>query len=108
MGKPAARVTDNVSHPIPPVLTGIGSLNVFIGKLPAWRGVPAGVARGLQTAKKASDAVVKTAETATKAVKGTPLAVAALAAETAIKTTAAAPAAVLLLVVLLEQIYMPA
>ncbi|NES01811.1 MAG: hypothetical protein F6K22_02590 [Okeania sp. SIO2F4] len=91
MGKPAARVTDNVSHPIPPVLTGgPGSLNVLIGNLPAWRGMPSGSGAGLQMAKKASDAVIKAAETATKAAAGTLGLPAAKAAEEATKTTALA------------------
>ena len=38
---PAARITDNVAHPLPPVLTpGPGSPTVLIGFLPAWRGLP--------------------------------------------------------------------
>ncbi|NET40025.1 MAG: hypothetical protein F6K19_50090 [Cyanothece sp. SIO1E1] len=42
MSKPAARVTDAVAHVIPPVLTGTpGSPDVFIGGLPAWRGISA-------------------------------------------------------------------
>ena len=90
MGKAAARVTDTVSHPIPPVLTGSGSPNVLIGNLPAWRGVPAAVAGGLQSAKKTSDAAIKTAEAATKAAMGTPGAPAAQAAEATTKATAAA------------------
>ena len=37
----AARITDPVAHPTPPVLTGgPGSPDVLIGGLPAWRGVP--------------------------------------------------------------------
>ena len=57
---PAARVTDNVVHPLPPVLgPGPGSLNVLIGSLPAWRGVPAAVAAGLQAAKQVSDTAIK-------------------------------------------------
>ncbi|MCP4341412.1 MAG: hypothetical protein GY799_21655 [Desulfobulbaceae bacterium] len=90
-GKPAARITDNVAHPLPPALTpGPGSPNVFIGSLPAWRGVPAGVASALQSAKQASDAVIKTAEAATVAAAGTPGAPAAKAAEEATKAAAAA------------------
>lgn len=34
MGKSAARVGDSVADPLPPVLTGMGSLHVFIGKKP--------------------------------------------------------------------------
>ena len=48
MGRPAARVTDPVLHPLPGVLTpGPGSLNVLIGGLPAWRGIPAAAAAGV-------------------------------------------------------------
>ncbi len=89
MGRPAARVTDTVSHPLPPVLTGAGSPNVLIGKLPAWRGVPLAVAGALQSAKQASDVVIKTAEAATMAAAGTPGAPAAKAAEETTKATAA-------------------
>lgn len=57
-GKPAARVTDIVVHAAPPKptgnLIGIGSPNVFIGKLRAWRGVPTTVAPALRTTKKAT------------------------------------------------------
>ncbi len=90
MGKAAARVTDTVSHPLPPILTGTGSLNVLIGNLPAWRGVPAAVAGALQSAKKVSDAAIQTAEAASKAASGTPGAPAAQAAEEATKASAAA------------------
>ena len=89
MGKLAARVTDTVSHPLPPVLTGLGSPNVLIGKLPAWRGVPLAVAGALQSAKQASDAAIKTAEAATVAAAGTPGAPAAKAAEETTKASAA-------------------
>ncbi|MGB3695285.1 MAG: PAAR domain-containing protein [Spirulinaceae cyanobacterium] len=91
MSKPAARITDAVTHPLPPVLTGgPGSVNVFIGGLPAWRGVPAAVAGALQSAKKTSDAAIKTAEAATVAAAGTPGSPAAKVAEETAKATAAA------------------
>ena|SRR5579863_1640851 len=87
----AARLTDPVSHPLPPVLTGgPGSPNVMIGFLPAWRGVLAAVAQALQSAKKASDQVIQTAEAATLAAAGTPGAPAAKAAEEATKAACAA------------------
>ena len=90
MGKPAARITDPVAHPLPPVLTGgPGSPNVFIGLLPAWRGVPAASAAALQSAKQASDATIQAAEAATLAAAGTPGAPAAKAAEETTKATAA-------------------
>src|SRR5262245_44480019 len=88
---PAARVTDNVAHPLPPVLTpGPGSTDVLIGFLPAWRGVPAGAAAALQAAKTTSDTTIKVAEAATLAAAGTPGAPAAKAAEETTKATAAA------------------
>lgn len=88
---PAARVTDAVVHPLPPVLTGSpGSPDVIIGFLPAWRGIPAAAAKALQAARQAADAAVTAAESATKAAAGTPGAPAALAAETAAKTAAVA------------------
>jgi len=87
----AARVTDNVAHPLPPVLTpGPGSPNVLIGFLPAWRGVSAAVAAALQAAKQISDTTIQVAEAATLAAAGTPGAPAAKAAEEATKAAAAA------------------
>jgi uncharacterized Zn-binding protein involved in type VI secretion len=78
-------------HPAPPVLTpGPGSFNVFIGKLPAWRGVPAAAAAAIQAAKKVSDTAIQAAQAATAAAAGTPGAPAAVAAEQATKASAAA------------------
>lgn len=86
---PAARVTDNVAHPLPPVLTpGPGSTNVIIGYLPAWRGMPLAAVGALQSAKAAADTAIKTAEAATAAAAGTPGAPAAYAAEQAAKGAA--------------------
>lgn len=88
---PAARVTDNVVHPLPPVLSpGPGSMNVLIGFLPAWRGIPLAAAAAIQAAKAASDATVAAAEGATAAAAGTPGAPAAYAAEQAAKSAALA------------------
>lgn len=85
---PAARITDNVMHPLPPVLTpGPGSPNVLIGFLPAWRGIPAAAAAALQAAKQVADTAIMAAETATKAAAGTPGAPAAIAAEQAAKAS---------------------
>ncbi|MCS7023275.1 MAG: PAAR domain-containing protein [Bryobacteraceae bacterium] len=90
-GRPAARITDNVLHPLPPVLMpGPGSPNTLIGYLPAWRGVPAAAAAAIQAAKQISDAVIKAAEAATLAAAGTPGAPAAKAAEEATKAQQAA------------------
>jgi uncharacterized Zn-binding protein involved in type VI secretion len=91
MGRPAARVTDPVAHPLPPVLTpGPGSFNVFIGQLPAWRGVGGAAAAAIQSAKTTSDTTIQVAAAATLAAAGTPGAPAALAAEQATKAAAAA------------------
>lgn len=88
---PAARITDNVAHPLPPVLTpGPGSPNVLIGFLPAWRGVPAAAAAAIQAAKQAADIAVQAAEAATLAAAGTPGAPAAYAAEQTLKSSIAA------------------
>jgi uncharacterized Zn-binding protein involved in type VI secretion len=89
-GKPAARITDPVVHPLPPVLTpGPGSPTVLIGFLPAWRGILAAAVPALQVAKQASDIAIKAAEAATLAAAGTPGLPAAKAAEETAKATAA-------------------
>lgn len=86
---PAARITDNVAHPLPPVLTpGPGSLNVLIGYLPAWRGMPLAAVAALQAAKTAADTAINTAVAASTAAAGTPGAPAAKAAEEATKAAA--------------------
>lgn len=73
MGKPAARLADPVAHPLPPVLTGGPcSPNVIIGGKPAWRGIPAAGAGGIQAAKQTSDIAIQVAEKATLAASGTP------------------------------------
>ncbi|MDX2228495.1 MAG: PAAR domain-containing protein [Leptolyngbyaceae cyanobacterium bins.349] len=90
MGQFAARVTDPVAHPLPPVLTGSpGSPNVLIGGLPAWRGIPLAAAPGLQSAKLTSDTAIQSAEAASLAAQGTPGAPAAKTAEETAKATAA-------------------
>ncbi|MCZ2075164.1 MAG: PAAR domain-containing protein [Bryobacteraceae bacterium] len=87
---PAARITDNVTHLLPPVLTqGPGSPDVIIGGLPAWRGIPGAAVVGLQAAKQTSDVAIRTAEAATAAAAGTPGAPVAKAAEETTKATAA-------------------
>jgi uncharacterized Zn-binding protein involved in type VI secretion len=60
-------------------------LNVLIGFLPAWRGIPLAAAAGLQAAKQSADIAVQTAVAATAAAAGTPGAPAAYAAEQATK-----------------------
>ena len=90
-GKFAARITDPVVHPLPPVLTpGPGSPNVLIGFLPAWRGILAAAVPALQAAKQTSDLAIKAAEAATLAAAGTPGLPAAKAAEETAKASAAA------------------
>ncbi len=88
---PAARLTDLVSHPLPPMLTGgPGSPSVLIGFMPAWRGLPLAAVGALQAAKTASDIVVHAAEAVTVAAAGTPGAPAAYAAEQTAKGIALA------------------
>jgi uncharacterized Zn-binding protein involved in type VI secretion len=65
-------------------------MNVLIGSLPAWRGVPAAAAAAIQSAKAVSDAAIQVAEAATLAAAGTPGLPAAKAAEETVKATAAA------------------
>lgn len=88
---PAARVTDTVAHPLPPILTpGPGSFNVIVGFLPQWRGIPLAAVAALQSAKAIADTAINTATAATVAASGTPGAPAAKAAEEATKASAAA------------------
>jgi hypothetical protein len=85
---PAARITDPVAHPLPPMLTpGPGSPTCMIGFLPAWRGMPLAAVAALQAAKQAADIAIQAAESATKAAAGTPGAPAAYAAEQATKAS---------------------
>ena len=86
----AARITDPVSHPLPPILTGgPTAVPVMIGFLMAWRGIGAAAAASLQTAKKASEIRIKAAEAATVAAAGTPGAPAAKLAEETLKAAEA-------------------
>ncbi len=55
----AARLTDTVSHPTPPILTGgPGSLTVSINGLPAWRALPAALGATVQAAALAGKALM--------------------------------------------------
>ncbi len=91
MSKPAARITDAVAHPLPPVLTGgPGSLNVLIGNLPAWRGIPLASAAAILAAKAVSETAIKAAEAATKAAAATPALPSAKMAQETTKARAAA------------------
>lgn len=88
---PAARTTDPVMHPLPPILQpGPGSSNVLIGNLPAWRGIGGAGAAAVMAAKQASDTTLAVAKAATIAAAPTPGAPAAVAAEEAAKTAASA------------------
>ncbi len=85
---PAARVTDPVAHPLPPVLTGgPTAITVIIGFLPAWRGVGGGVAAGITAANKTATTSIQVAEAATKAAGATPAAPGLLATEQALKAS---------------------
>ena len=84
---PAARVTDSVSHPLPPILgPGPGSSTTLIGFLPAWRGMPLAAAGAIQAAQKIADSAMKVAESATKAAVG-PAAPIAFAVEQILKAS---------------------
>ncbi len=87
---PAARILDPVLHPLPPVLQpGPGSMNVLIGKKPAWRGIGGAGGAAFQAAKKISDAAIEVLEKATIAAAPTPGAAVAKTAEETGKTAAA-------------------
>lgn len=87
---PAARIGDNVAHPLPPVLTGgPTAVTVIIGGKPAWRGVGGAAAAAIQAARKVSDTAIEVAEKATIAAAGTPGAPAAKTAEEKVKADAA-------------------
>jgi len=85
---PAARITDNVVHPLPPVLTGgPTAVKVIIGFKPAWRGIGGPAAAAIQAANQTATTAIQTAEAATLAAAGTPGAPAAYAAEQTLKGT---------------------
>lgn len=86
-GRFAARTSDSTSHMMSPLLPGLGSLDVLIGFLPAWRGMPLASAGALQAAKAASQAKIKSAEAATLAAAGTPGAPAAKTFEEGLKVS---------------------
>ncbi len=85
---PAARITDAVVHPLPPVLTGgPTAITVIIGKLPAWRGIGGGAAAAIQAGNEAATKAITIAENATKAAGTTPAAPGLLATEQTLKAT---------------------
>jgi uncharacterized Zn-binding protein involved in type VI secretion len=63
---------------------------VFIGKMPAWRGMMAAGRPALQSAKKAADSAIQAVEAATLAATGTPGYPAAKATEESTKAATAA------------------
>ncbi len=84
---PAARITDNVVHPLPPVLTGgPTAITVIIGFLPAWRGIGGAAAAAIQAANQTATTSIKAAEATTAAAVG-PAAPIAYAAEQALKAS---------------------
>lgn len=92
---PAARLTDAVVHPLPPVLTGPPALTVQIANLPAWKGVPLAAGAGLAPVQAAAQSALQTLETialaaaaAAVAAAGTPGAPVAVAAATAARLAA--------------------
>ncbi len=88
---PAARITDPVVHPLPPVLTGgPTAITVIIGGLPAWRGIGGAAAAAIQSANQTAMQTIQVAEAATLAAAGTPGAPAAYTAEQTAKATALA------------------
>lgn len=88
---PAARITDNVIHPLPPVLSpGPGAPTVLIGFLPAWRAVPTGAGAAMQAMNQVANTAIQVAEAATLAAAGTPAAPGVYAAEQALKASLAA------------------
>jgi uncharacterized Zn-binding protein involved in type VI secretion len=90
MGRPAARLTDPVTHMMTPLNPGPGSPNVLIGKLPAWRGLPAAAAAALQSAQSAAAATITGLEATTASTAGTPAGPAAYTAEQTGKAAALA------------------
>ena len=87
---PAARITDSVAHPLPPVLMpGPGCPTVLIGFLPAWRGVNPAAAAALQAANQAANIAITTAMATTAAAVGPAIPI-AYAAEQAVKASALA------------------
>ena len=84
---PAARITDPVAHPLPPVLTGgPTAITVIIGMKPAWRGVGGSVASAITSASQTARTSIEAAEATTKAAVG-PAAPIAYAAEQALKAS---------------------
>lgn len=85
---PAARITDSVVHPLPPVLTGgPTAITVIIGFLPAWRGIGGAAAAAITAANKTATTSIQVAEAATKAAGATPAAPGLLATEQTLKGT---------------------
>jgi uncharacterized Zn-binding protein involved in type VI secretion len=75
---PAARVGDATAHG-GALVPGPGSTNVFIGGMPAWRGVSAAVAAGIVSSAATALGAIMEAQAADTAAAGTPAAPAAKA-----------------------------
>ncbi len=90
LGKPAARVGDFVSHPIPPVLVGKGSPNVYIGGRRAWRAIPRNKVSNLKKQKKNWEQSLNAANKAFDAAPEPVSKAAALTAAIGVKTAAIA------------------
>jgi len=88
MGKPAARVGDNTAHGAP-LFPGLGSLNVLIGGMPAWRGIPLAASAGVSAAQNSANTSMRAAEGVTAGAAGTPGLPAAQLAEQTLKTSLA-------------------
>ena len=73
---PAARVADTSAHGCP-LVPGPGATNVFIGGMPAWRGVGPAAAAGIVASAAAALAAVMEAQAIATAAKGSPAAPAA-------------------------------
>ena len=87
---PAARVTDAVMHPLPPVLTGPPALTVVIGMKPAWKGIPLAAGPGLMAASISTQASLQTLETTAKVAEAAALAGAGTPAAPGLVATATA------------------
>ena len=95
---PAARITDLVLHPLPPVLTGgPTAITVIIGNLAAWRGIGAAGGGDIKNGKTASEVNIKKAEAASALAAGTPAAGLAKANEQKVKAEEALKMAAMIL-----------
>ena len=88
---PAARITDVVAHPLPPILgPGPPALTVLIGFLPAWKGIPLAAGPGIMAASASTEATLQALETTAKVAEAAALAGAATPAGPGLAATATA------------------